>query len=105
MSPTEILTAAREKIATPDAWCKDDYSRDGKRFCAVGAIQSAAGCLTFRRTIEFHRATNALASAIGGSESDTNEGHILIWNDAPERTHAEVLAAFDRAIEESKSCD
>lgn len=21
------------------------------------------------------------------------------WNDAPERTHAEVLAAFDRAIE------
>jgi hypothetical protein len=27
---------------------------------------------------------------------DTN---VPAWNDAPSRTHAEVLAAFDRAIE------
>jgi hypothetical protein len=26
-------------------------------------------------------------------------GDIVAWNDAPERTHGEVLAAFDRAIE------
>ena len=28
-----------------------------------------------------------------------NMNSIIRWNDSPDRTHAEVLAAFDRAIE------
>jgi hypothetical protein len=36
-----------------------------------------------------------LQSAVGTSYA----GGVANWNDAPERTQAEVLAAFDRAIE------
>lgn len=38
------------------------------------------------------RALDALRDAIGGTDT------VIAWNDAPERTHAEVLAAFDKAI-------
>ena len=42
--------------------------------------------------IDTGAALKALKCAIG------NGHEIVPWNDAPERTHAEVMAAFDRAI-------
>lgn len=95
MTPREILIAARAKIEAPERWTKEAYALDANgdhvacdyegavRWCAVGAIGYVGQELIDTAFREF-----------------LPEGWILEnWNDAPERTHAEVLAAFDRAIE------
>lgn len=87
MSTThEILIAARALIDTPKKWVKSAYHREKNglhSYCAAGALISVEA--------PGRTAYDCLAEAIGyRCVSD--------WNDAPERTHAEVLAAFDKAI-------
>lgn len=92
----EILKEARAIIATPGKWTKGEFARDkegnkvgicspdASQFCAVGAINRigrAAGDVTFARAAFLE------AEPAG------------VWfNDHPNTTHADVLAAFDRAI-------
>jgi hypothetical protein len=78
MKPSEILRAARAKIATPDRW---DAFQGG---CPL-PLWDGSWETTWQTAGHF-------ADAIGDTE-------IYDWLDAPGRTHAEVLAAFDRAIE------
>lgn len=94
----EILIAARALIATPDRWTKHTSARDANDapviisdnnaicFCAGGAIEKAAPG-SFDKLAKFIMMANGLRWIL------------TAWNDAPERTHAEVLAAFSRAIE------
>lgn len=56
-------------------------------YCAVQAM------FTGSSPRDFNKAWSLLGSVIGRFRS------IPVWNDSPTRTHAEVLAAFDRAIE------
>ena len=87
-TPAEILRAARGYIAEPERWTKGRMSRlvapDTQARCAVGAIYSAA-C-----TLEggFGPAANGAADAL---EEVVGPGGLSTWNDAPERTHDEVL--------------
>ena len=93
-----ILTEARKLIANPDAWTQGvavrgargqespDYY-DAVAWCSSGAIDHV--CI--EETL--------------GNEMDAGrwfEAHlpdtIATWNDAENRTHAEVLDAFDAAI-------
>lgn len=102
MSVLETLIAAREKIKTPEKWTQGAYARVASgdstayrdpaatAYCAFGAICAAApsawdegGCVLALR------ATRARDS-------------LVRWNDAPGRTHAEVLALFDKAIQEQR---
>jgi len=92
----EILVKARELIAEPERWTQGAFARDEHGFsryvcpgefdytcyCASGALRAAGGYTT-------HPAYNAIHT--GGPA-------VCVWNDAPGRTHAEVLAAFDAAI-------
>lgn len=102
MKPSEVLRAARAKIDTPEKWMRGAYARVGEHairsaftippnadsYCSIGACFSACNSAgDFRNA---HRAINQLSLVIGRP--------IDSWNDAPERTHAEVLAAFDAAI-------
>lgn len=93
----DVLVRARAKIANPDDWGKGVRGRlgGGRRplntCCAAEAIEDVS---TYRDPRK--EAYAALSASVG------LEGFfitIVEWNDAPERTHAEVLAAFDRAIE------
>ena len=97
MKPSEILIAARELISVPDQWTQRIYARDkdGKSnwihssesvcFCSSGAI---------RRVSRFDYASSMtfLVEEMGGEVTDYNDTH----------THAEVIAAFDRAIVAAK---
>jgi hypothetical protein len=67
-------------------------SRSATCWCAAGAIGRVNGRWPNSGLLGMEQ----LSRAIGG---DGHEADILTWNDAPERTQAEVLAAFDRAIE------
>ena len=101
--PAEILRAARAKIERPDAWIQRTGARDidglgvgpfdpaAVRFSADAAIEVAA-----RNSSGLHRG-DALAFFRRAIAPEIR--WIPTWNDAPGRTHPEVLAAFDRAIE------
>ena len=94
-----VLLRARELIADERQWCKRSFARTWlgvpvpirsafvRRYCALGAIMRAARELGF----PVKDAERALGwQTICG---------VADWNDAAERTHAEVIAAFDAAIE------
>ena len=109
MRRSEILTRARELIATPDKWCQGavgftfdgieiepcdlDFGAEAVRLCAFGAIRAVT-----RNSYKAQPANRALARAAGcgyGQEA-------IDWNNDLTRSHVEVLAAFDRAIEATK---
>lgn len=103
MTPVEILTAARDLVAR--GWCQGTMARtrhgcptawtlpDAASFCSVGAVQAAAGASEGESVYE---AFEFFADVI-------DRARIPKWNDAPGRTQAEVVAAFDRAIELAKA--
>ncbi len=99
MTPKEILIAARAKIEAPERWTQGEYARNKRGGCVDENSPSAAcwcivGAIGSVSMEQQHAAWGPLIAAIGGPANL----HIPNWNDAPERTHAEVLAAFDRAI-------
>lgn len=84
MKPSELL-------ARPESWCQKAFAIDkngtfvapdssmGVKWCMVGAVMR---CFDSLAECDIHEKT--LATAGFGVE----------WNDAPGRTHAEVLAAL-----------
>lgn len=99
----EILKAARAVIEKPESWTKGYYAKAEDRtwtisngpkavcFCSIGAIEKATGKVHYGGGWPFE-AEYMLRRAADVS-------NIADFNDAPERTHEEVLAIFDRAIE------
>lgn len=99
-----ILREARALIDKPEKWAQGAYGRDqyGRKiggstrravcFCAIGALNSSGGG---------RAAKDALARALPVGACvpyGRSEASVIEWNDAPGRTHAEVMDAFDRAI-------
>ena len=101
----KVLTAARALIAKPGKWTQDRLAgnhdgimcdfQDGAayQFCMLGAVMRAAS------EIEPGAAAYHLSGvALGCLRNVIGNGLISDFNDDPDRTHDEVLAAFDRAI-------
>lgn len=88
MTLAEHLRAANALIDMPEKWTKNKEiacNPDGTySYCMMGALER-----TQRNNRKAHR---ILCSVIDGAS-------LTGWNDAVERTHTEVMAAFDRAIE------
>ena len=96
-----LLLAVCERLADEARWTKGFAARDAAGdptqcekpdaacFCIVGAF--------WRESAKLNdiRASNAFAVRLGFGDWET----LAEWNDAPERTHAEVLARLDAAIE------
>lgn len=92
MTTLDILIAARAKITDPKNWWDGKLFSSwkyGRTFCAAEAI-GFCGETTPTRIV---KALNALAAAAG-----IRRKHIPVWNDASDRTHEHVMAAFNRAI-------
>lgn len=95
----EVLRAAQRKIAKPEAWCKGRFATDAKgEDIASRSTDAASWCM------------RGAICAVSSSDHDatcarellervTGARNLAHWNDDPGRTHAEVLAAFDRAAE------
>jgi hypothetical protein len=104
MKPSEILRRAKERIGTPDRWCKGVLARDARgsiastdedaacQWCASGAILAETG------KVDSTTRLNSTCTVWDAFRAAGIPYSIPAWNDAPERTHAEVLSAFDRAI-------
>jgi len=84
------LAQAKALIATPDRWNQGsaiDYYRRAR--CATRAIQDTG--------VPYHHRLDALAYL--GEALEIDPSRIAPWNDERERSHADVLEAFDRAIQ------
>lgn len=95
MSTLEVLERARALIEKPENWTKRRLHTYGDHpsHCACGAIE---------------RAIDDLTGCVPSLDACTMDGFkswadLSDFNDAPERTHPEVLAAFTRAIEAEKA--
>lgn len=106
MKTSEILKAAKERIGTPDLWCKElgDYWLNTAPCCAYGAVLSVCDRRRAVEVVEFlhqqvpdrpeYRHSPKLDPAIG------------VYNDHPDTTHADIMALLDRAIAEREAaCD
>jgi hypothetical protein len=79
----ECLRAAREIIKTPERWWNGIGHEAVGRDCAWTALLR----------VKAPTMAHSIFSTVIGDPS------IQSWNDTPGRTHAEVLAAFDKAIQ------
>ena len=87
MTVKEQLIAAKALIDKPEKWCQGEFHA-GDKHCFAGAIFMVSGY----NEPATDQVCNALAVAMGV----VGRGDIYIWNDS--HSHAEVMAAFDRAI-------
>lgn len=100
MNTREILIGARKLIEKPENWTQGAKSRDINGKPSVFGYKASAVCWCMLGAMEMTGkslfANNKAQQVI---ELVINMNSIIRWNDSPDRTHAEVLAAFDRAIE------
>lgn len=92
-----VLTRARELVDTEDKWSPKGPGTairsgdDGSR-CALFAIQHAAA----RLGTKWEEALNIFRDQAWAGRSERL--FVATWNDEKGRTHAEVLACFDKSI-------
>lgn len=94
------LRRARKLLSDESRWTQRVHARDARgRTCdprsAAAVCWCAVGALCRAKDIPLdiaNPALDVLAAVIGPGV------HVVDWNDAEGRTHADVLAVFDRAI-------
>jgi hypothetical protein len=102
-SPVEILRAARARIADPSHWCRlvyaeskfgnslaDERSPRAVKWCAAGALYAE------RRGPRSRGITGAVLAARDILQKAAEPLCLTQFND--ERSHAAVMAMYDRAI-------
>ena len=98
MSAVETLRKARELLTPEGAW---GQGRDAENAAGLPCSPGDEGAVCWCSYGAMNRAGQAEKARpffMAATGADDYAG-VVGWNDAPDRTHAEVLAAFDRAIE------
>lgn len=94
----DLAREARARIA--EGWVQGQLETADGRCCAWGALECAYDDALEPGLIDFTVLEDAYSKCIGTLRQRVIGGQqIPVWNDAPERTQAEVLAAFDKMIE------
>jgi len=106
---SQVLSEAADLLEKPGAWTQGEYAR-GKSgrpvkrryaavcFCALGAIDAAHGETDIGNEVDVEAARFVTSVAV-----PERVGNLALWNDAPERTQAEVVDAFRRAAALAKA--
>ena len=101
----EILVKAVELINMPNRWIKGAGYRSGPEgahhyYCSLGALDKAARIVMSNRSEYSADAYNEARGAVAKTMSKLGyeDFDIAYWNDAPERTHADVKAAFCKTL-------
>ena len=107
----DILTKARHLVREPKWWVQGlaAQTKSGRRvhcfdpkahcFCMTGAVSRAAHDLGYVGWTTEPAVFKAMTEAL---KIEGREVAVFTWNDMPERTHNEVLKAFDDTIESLK---
>lgn len=95
MKTSERLIRAKSLISDPKHWTKGEHmtiineKEQEFAYCALGAMRASA---------DYH--VENWVHQVDAFKAANNLGHDVIprWNDDATRTHAEVMAAMDKAI-------
>lgn len=91
MKLSEILRAGKANIEAR-GWCQGDqmaiFGPDGGPCCVATAMPKGDAFANSLLAVDLFKEANGISPMVG----------IGTWNDAPERTKEEVLAAYDKAI-------
>ena len=93
-SASQVLREAKELIGTPEKWCKFALQDDGGAFCMIGAHNMALYG-TYSSPAELHPLDGPTYRLLSGQCGDRT---VADFNNHHSTTHADVMAAFDRAI-------
>jgi hypothetical protein len=88
MTTVVVLRAAKDRIATPEAWHKGFWGDGRGARCLVGSLLDGAGGMDGYD--DFLAAWSVVHRTIGRNPA--------VFNDHPDTTHADVLMALDDAI-------
>lgn len=103
-TPLEVLRGARELLADARHWIQgaDAFDASGTElvngyedgatcWCLVGALEKVSG----RTMATYHEPAYRIIDDLIDPDMG---GDPREWNDAPERTHSDILALLDKAI-------
>ena len=101
MTPRDVLAAAADLI-DERGWHQGDYLGPAGEVCCLGAIRIASSPAQHLFVSDHLTAAKLLSTRLGLPAPDAVAAgkQIVAWNDAPDRTQAEVTAALrgDRAV-------
>lgn len=104
MTPVDILRKTRELLSEPVRWTRGAYARDASG-ADVPYDEQAATCWCLSGAVDLAGQGQSIAAArardyirVAIDSDDDSMVTIPTFNDDPGRTHADVLAAIDRAI-------
>lgn len=101
--PLYILTQARELLSDPKKWTKHAIARKNNgNFVAADSEKAVCWCAMGA----MHRFGNAWRTKVEKyfyTANEISDYCVEDWNNAKERTHDDVLKAFDKAIELAKN--
>lgn len=80
----EVLDRMRDLMATPEQWCQG-VENTGNAYCLIGAMVAAAPAFA-----DYQPVCNAMHKELKSFWA------LHAWNDAPERTHADILDLLTR---------
>jgi hypothetical protein len=110
------LIRVRTLLADPSHWTRGYYAKDKDQYdvspysstatcwCLEGAFLKVVGPSVWARTESDNSAYTIISNLCREkipSDTNTNRNPVAYFNDAAERTHAEVLELLDLAIEKA----
>jgi hypothetical protein len=105
-----LLWDARSRVATRSDWMQVRF-QDGNRLCIVGALSLVSGSRSFNTPNQVERRlARVLAAQLPPGRSVwvglrffTARQRLMWFNDSRRTSHADVMALFDRAIDQLMS--
>jgi len=86
----------KELLAKPGAWTRYEYARTATGLpCSATSRQAVCWCLRGAVLYCYDTETKRL-NVLDKLESAVKGGFVVSYNDAPERTHAEILALVEK---------
>lgn len=105
---SDVLEAAANLLEKPGAWTQGVFARNAKGV-VVGFRDDSATCFCAAGAIYRSAKSNALGdpaiNLLNTWARRRHFEHLAKWNDAPERTQAEVVAALRQAARQSKGAE
>ncbi len=107
MSLADDLRKAKALIDTPEKWVKGAYRNASGCLCAVGAVMVATG--TDPDGVQAGDKIAPCEWLLVAELPDHLRTHgpagIVVFNDAPSTTHADIMVLFNRAIAAASPTD
>src|SRR4051812_18070843 len=103
MTALAMLQAARERLSRPERWTQGALARS-QAGAEVFGYDPAAVCWCVRGALEaVPGSLEDYAEAVRRYERAVGARCLEDWNDAPERTHTDILSGFAQALAEEPS--